>query len=67
FEDILNGAEPMDISHTGGEFEELSRQVIDHTKLCLQAFETQMPVITQAYLAWSFAHGECSQKEFFEE
>ncbi|KAG6327472.1 hypothetical protein ID866_11617 [Astraeus odoratus] len=37
FEDVLGGSQPLDISHAGGEFQELAKQVLKtvQTKVCI--------------------------------
>ncbi|KAG1872000.1 hypothetical protein C8R48DRAFT_670407 [Suillus tomentosus] len=62
---ILDGSEPVDISHAGGEFHELTRELLgefynmpdyrmrcDRTRRRTEAFDRQMPALTKAYLNW---------------
>ncbi|KAG1834285.1 hypothetical protein DFJ58DRAFT_719367 [Suillus subalutaceus] len=79
---IWNGTEPLAISHAGGEFTDLAREVLgDFWKIeCYvdnrtrrdrilrrnQAFTEQMPVMTDTYLAWSLAKSKEEFKSFSE-
>ncbi|KAG2126906.1 hypothetical protein DEU56DRAFT_958995 [Suillus clintonianus] len=82
FGDVCNGTEPLAISHAGGEFTDLAREVLgdfwrinnrvrrvdnrtrrDRVLRRNKAFAEQMPVITDAYLAWSLAR---RKEGFFE-
>ncbi|KAG2104996.1 hypothetical protein BD769DRAFT_1630812 [Suillus cothurnatus] len=85
FGDVWNGTELLAISHAGGKFTDLAREVLgDFLKIknrvqCMdnhthhdrvlhknQAFTEQMPVMTDAYLAWSLAKSKEEFKSFFE-
>ncbi|KAG1888193.1 hypothetical protein F4604DRAFT_1877353 [Suillus subluteus] len=77
--------ELLAISHAGGEFTDLAREVLgdfwkinnrvqhvdnrtrrDHVLRRNQAFTEQMPVMTDAYLAWSLTKSKEEFKSFFE-
>ncbi|KAG2124204.1 hypothetical protein DEU56DRAFT_923609 [Suillus clintonianus] len=59
FGNVCDGTEPLAISHAGGEFTDLAREVLgDFWK---NAFAEQLPAITDAYLAWSLA--KCKEGE----
>ncbi|KAG1728938.1 hypothetical protein EDB19DRAFT_1939615 [Suillus lakei] len=81
FGDVCNGTEPLAISHAGGEFTDLAREVLgdfwrinnrvrrvdnrtrrDRVLRRNKAFAEQMPVITDAYLAWSLARRKEGEK-----
>ncbi|KAG2357549.1 hypothetical protein BDR07DRAFT_1453047 [Suillus spraguei] len=85
FGDIWNGTKPLAISHAGGKFTDLAREVLgdfwkmnnrvqrvdnrthrDRVLRRNQAFTEQMPVMTDAYLAWSLAKSKEEFKSFFE-
>ncbi|KAG1775054.1 hypothetical protein EV702DRAFT_1199651 [Suillus placidus] len=82
FGDVCDGMELLAISHAGGEFTDLAREVLgdfwkinnrvrrvdnrtrrDRVLRRNKAFAEQLPVITDAYLAWSLA--KCKE-HFFE-
>ncbi|KAG2108079.1 hypothetical protein DEU56DRAFT_692061, partial [Suillus clintonianus] len=52
FGNICDGTEPLAISHAGGEFTDLAREVLGDFWKTNKAFAEQLPVITDAYLAW---------------
>ncbi|KAG1843320.1 hypothetical protein F4604DRAFT_1981913 [Suillus subluteus] len=66
FGDVWNGTEPLTISHAGGEFTDLAREVLGDFWKMNQAFTEQMPVMTDAYLAWSLTKSKEEFKSFFE-
>ncbi|KAG2157711.1 uncharacterized protein EDB93DRAFT_1101040 [Suillus bovinus] len=66
FGNVWNGTESIAISHAGGEFTDLAREVLGDFWKINQAFTEQMPVPMNTYLAWSLAKSKGVFKSFFE-
>ncbi|KAG1871653.1 hypothetical protein F4604DRAFT_1904249 [Suillus subluteus] len=66
FGDVWNGTEPLTISHAGGEFTDLAREVLEDFWKMNNVFSEQMAVMTNTYLAWSLAKCKEAFGSFFE-
>ncbi|KAG1819866.1 uncharacterized protein BJ212DRAFT_1446161 [Suillus subaureus] len=81
FSDVWDGSDALPISHTGGEFGDLARGVLEevwrfvqhdnHTQhdCVLQrnvAFNEQIPAMSEAYLLWSLEKSQKGFKNFFD-
>ncbi|KAG2743934.1 hypothetical protein P692DRAFT_201722566, partial [Suillus brevipes Sb2] len=64
---VLDGSEPIDISHAGGELQELTRKLVgDFWKMRrTQAFDNQMSALTDAYMDWHLVHSTLDGRGFF--
>ncbi|KAG2050477.1 hypothetical protein BDR06DRAFT_891746 [Suillus hirtellus] len=64
---VLDGSEPIDISHAGGELQELTRKLVGGfwKMRCTQAFDTQMSALTDTYMDWHLVHSMLDGQGFF--
>ncbi|KAG0691985.1 hypothetical protein DFH29DRAFT_986014 [Suillus ampliporus] len=78
FDDVWNGTEPLPISHAGGEFSDLARNILGDIwrtgrYLCNRvlrrnvAFTEQIPAMTDAYLVWSLEKSKMGHWSFFDQ
>ncbi|KAG1804164.1 uncharacterized protein BJ212DRAFT_1304384 [Suillus subaureus] len=53
FGDVCNGTDSLPISHAGGEFNDLTRDVLGDVWKINVAFTEQIPIMSDMYLVWS--------------
>ncbi|KAI6094285.1 hypothetical protein EDD16DRAFT_1447419, partial [Pisolithus croceorrhizus] len=70
-EDVLDGTEQLEVSNAGGELTDIAQELKDY-RTCRdrilrrnEAFDQQLPALTQAYLDWSYTWTKGKSKEYF--
>ncbi|KAI6023498.1 hypothetical protein BKA83DRAFT_36876, partial [Pisolithus microcarpus] len=75
-EDVLDGTEQLEVSNAGGELTDLTQELLGpwrkdyrmhHNRILRrnEVFNQQLPMLTQAYLYWSYAWTKGKSKEYF--